>query len=100
MWHLWVSRGKVAAILMVDHSQKSVEMVKRRPYFVAFVGEQRHSCSHEMFGDAEQHHADCVYQLLYAAAGLQADFMIAVITAVLQDLGDLPTIRRNSLKKH
>jgi len=65
---------------------------------VAFVGEQGHGGSHELLADAEQHHAHRVHQLLDAAAGLQADFVEAVITAVLQDLGHLPTVWCNGLQ--
>lgn len=66
-------------------------------YLVTLVGEQRHGSSHEVLADTEEHHSHSLHQLLDAAAGLQANFMVAVLTAVLQDLSDLSTIRCNSL---
>ncbi len=66
---------------------------------MAFVGEQWHDSSHKLLADAEQHHAHCFHQLLDAAAGLQADFMVAVITTVLKNLSDLPSIWCNSLQE-
>ena len=65
---------------------------------MALVGEQWHDSSHKLLADAEQHHAHCFCQLLDAAAGLQADFMVAVITTVLKNLGDLSSIWCNSLQ--
>lgn len=64
---------------------------------MTLVGEQWHGSSHEVLTDAEEHHSHRRHQLLNAATGLQANFMVAVLTAVLQDLSDLSTIRCNSL---
>ncbi len=68
-------------------------------HLMAFVGEQRHDSSHKLLADAEQHHAHCFCQLLDAAAGLQADFMVAVITTVLKNLSDLASIWCNGLQE-
>ena len=68
-------------------------------YLVTLMGEQWHGSSHEELADAEEHHPHSLHQLLDAAAGLQADFMVAILTAVLQDLSDLSTIRCNSLQR-
>lgn len=66
---------------------------------MAFMGEQWHDSSHKLLADAEQHHAHCFRQLLDAAAGLQADFMVAVITTVPKNLSDLSSIWCNSLQE-
>ena len=66
---------------------------------MAFMGEQWHDSSHKLLADAEQHHAHCFRQLLDAAADLQADFMVAVITTVPKNLSDLSSIWCNSLQE-
>lgn len=72
-----------------------------RACLVSLVGEEGHDSSHKVLADAEQHHAHRLHQLLDAVAGLHADFMVGVPTAVLKGAGDLPTIRRYCLhEKH
>ncbi len=68
-------------------------------HLMAFMGEQWHDSSHKLLADTEQHHAHCVCQLVDAAAGLQADFMVAVITTVLKNLSDLSSIWCNCLQE-
>lgn len=86
-------------VFLVSNNAKEVAWGRQASHLMAFVGEQWHDSSHKLLAGAEQHHAHCFYQLLDAAAGLQADFMVAVLTTVLKNLSDLSSIWCNSLQE-
>lgn len=85
-------------VFLVNNNAQEAAWEDQMLHLMAFVGEQWHDSSHELLADAEQHHPHCFCQLLDAAAGLQADFMVAVITTVLKNLSDLSSIWCNSLQ--
>ena len=86
-------------VFLVNNNAQEAAREDQMLHLMAFVGEQWHDSSHELLADAQQHHAHRFCQLLDAAADLQADFMVAVITTVLKNLGDLSSIWCNGLQE-
>jgi len=85
-------------VFLVNNNAQEAAREDQMLHLMAFVGEQWHDSSHELLADAQQHHAHRFCQLLDAAADLQADFMVAVITTVPKNLSDLSSIWCNSLQ--